>query len=151
MGYYDCHGVTEICEGLFLSGVLDVEEMVARGVEVLVPLAFLDGDIWRTGFRGEILYCPVLDLGTLPEDVLWRLTGDICARLDQGKKVGLFCAGGHGRTGYVAACVLARRGVENPIAYLHEHYCRWAVESEEQLEGILRFIVRLRREGSSEL
>lgn len=145
MGHYDCHAVTEICAGLFLSGVLDVEELVERGVDVLVPLAFLDGDVWDTGFRGEILYCPVLDLGTLPDDVLFRLTEDIVTRLDQGKRVGLFCAGGHGRTGYVAACVLARRGVENPIAYLHQHYCRYAVESEAQIEAIVRFVDRVRR------
>ena len=137
--YYDCHNVTEIRKGLFISGRRDVAEMVQAGVDVLLPLDSLRGDVWETGFRGEILYYPIMDCGVLPDDVLDRLIDDIFRRLDAGKRVGMFCIGGHGRTGYVAACVLARDGVENPIAYLHEHYCRFAVESDEQREAIRRF------------
>ena len=140
MGHYYCHEVTEICDGLLVSGIRDVEQMVQMGVDVLVPLAFLYGNIWDTGFRGEILYCPVNDYSILPDDVLEKLVNDITERLDAGKRVGLFCAGGHGRTGYVAACVLARRGIQNPISYLHTHYCREAVESEEQKEVIKQYM-----------
>ena len=57
---------------------------------------------------------------------------------------GLVCSvlavtAGRVRTGYVAACVLKRKEIENPIAYLHTHYCRNAVESDEQREAIIRF------------
>ena len=96
-------------------------------------------NIWNTGFRGEILYYPIEDYGVLPDEILERLVEEIIAWLDAGKRVGLFCAGGHGRTGYVAACVLIRQGVEKPISYLRERYCRHAVESQKQWEAILRF------------
>lgn len=135
-----CHKITEILPGLLLGGVRDAERMVQLGATVLVPLDHLDGDIWHTGFRGQILYCPIPDYGILPDDVLHCLTDEICTILDAGKRVGLFCTGGHGRTGYVAACVLARRGIENPIAFLHKNYCPFAVETEEQIEAIIRFI-----------
>ena len=139
MGSYYCHEVTEICPGLFVSGYRDVARMVQMGADVLVPLDSLSGGIWDTGFRGEILYCPITDYGVLPDDALERLVEDITKRLDDGKRLGMFCIGGHGRTGYVAACVLKRRGGKNPIAYLHTHYCRNAVESDEQRDAIIRF------------
>ena len=139
MGNCCCHEVTEICPGLLISGYRDVARMVQMGVNVLVPLDSLSGGIWDTGFRGEILYCPITDYGVLPDDVLERLVEDIIKRLDDGKRFGMFRIGGHGRTGYVAACVLKRRGVKNPIAYPHTHYCRNAVESDEQRSAIERF------------
>ena len=137
---YYCHEITEVSDGLFVSGILDVEQMVQMGMDVLVPLAFLNGNIWNTGFRGEILYYPIEDYGVLPDDILERLVEEIIAQLESGKRVGLFCSGGHGRTGYVAACVLIRQGVENPISYLRGRYCRHAVESQEQWEAIRRFM-----------
>lgn len=140
MGFYPCHEITQIVPGLFLSGHWDVFDMVKQGVNVLVPLSSLDGSIWDHGFRGEIMYCPIKDFGTLPDDVLDKLVTRICSCLDNGKKVGLFCGGGHGRTGYVAACVLARQGIAEPVEYLHEHYCRNAVETTEQFSAIAHFI-----------
>ena len=121
--------------------------MIQMGVNVLVPLDSMSGGIWDTDFRGEILYCPITDYGVLPDDMLERLVeniikrldDNIIKRLDNGKRLGMFCISGHGRTGYVAACVLKRRGVKNPIAYLHTHYCRNAVESDGQREAIERF------------
>lgn len=143
-----CHEITEILPGLLLGSVRDAVRMVQLGADVLVPLDHLDGGIWRTGFRGVILYYPISDYGILPDDVLLRLTEQIITLLDAGRIVGLFCAGGHGRTGYVAACVLAMRGVENPIAFLHAQYCHYAVETEEQIEAIIRFI-RNRQQNNS--
>ena len=130
---------SELCEivpGLLIGNVTDAAEMVRRNVDTLVPLAFLDGNIWRTGFRGEILYYPVTDMDVLPEDVLHDLVEKICSRLEAGKKVGMFCAGGHGRTGYVAACILARLGIKNPIGYLHRNYSPKAVESDRQANAV---------------
>lgn len=139
MGNRYCHEATEICPGLLIGGYRDVSRMIEMGAEVLVPLDSLSGGIWDTGFRGEILYCPITDYSVLPDDVLERLVADIIKRLEAGKRLGMFCIGGHGRTGYVAACVLKRKGVENPVAYLHTHYCRGAVETHEQKEAIERF------------
>ena len=77
MGNCCCHEVTEICPGLLISGYRDVARMVQMGADVLVPLDSLSGGIWDTGFRGEILYCPITDYGVLPDDALERLVEDI--------------------------------------------------------------------------
>ena len=134
---------TDFCEiipGLLLGSVNDVDDMVRAGADVLVPLAFMHGSIWNTGFRGEIIYCPITDMSVLPDDVLYLLVEMISRRLDSCKKVGLFCAGGHGRTGYVAACVLAERGVEDPIGFIRSKYSAKAVETEKQAEAVFRFV-----------
>lgn len=129
----------EIIQDLYIGSVSDVDEMIRAGVDVLVPLAFLDGSIWDRGFRGEIIYCPVTDGDVLPDDVIYMLVEMIVSRLGR-KKVGLFCAGGHGRTGYVAACVLSELGVPDPIGYLRSSYSPKAVETEKQAQAVFRFI-----------
>ena len=138
--YSECR---EIILGLILGSVRDVEKMVSMGVDVLVPLAFMDGSIWDTAFRGEIIYCPVRDRGVLPEDVLKELVDRICERIDAGKKVAVFCAGGHGRTGYIAGCVLAKKGIKDPIGFLRKEYSSQAVETEEQAVKILDYVESL--------
>jgi hypothetical protein len=104
--------------------------------DTLVPLHDLGADIWKTGFRGEILYCPIKDYGVLPDDVLDDLVSKIIYRLNCGQKAGLFCQGGHGRTGYVASIVLGKLGYEDPIQFLRSNYCRNAVESDIQVQHI---------------
>lgn len=93
MGNCYCHEVTEICPGLLISGYRDVARMVQMGADVLVPLDSLSGGIWDTGFQGEILYCPITDYGVLPDDVLEKLVRDIIKRLNDGKRLGMFCIG----------------------------------------------------------
>ena len=136
----------EIIPGLILGSVSDVEQMVEMGADVLVPLAYLDSDVWNTDFRGEILYCPIKDRGVLPFDVLRLLVNRILVRLDNEKKVALFCAGGHGRTGYVAGCVLANKGIKDPIGFLRKEYSPHAVETDAQAEEILTYMEMLKAE-----
>ena len=146
------NGISEMCEiipGLLLGGVRDAGQMARKGADVLVPLAFLDSGIWQTGFRGEILYYPIPDRGVLPDDVLRSLVDRIVACLDGGKKVGLFCGAGHGRTGYVAACVLARKGIKDPIGYLRRYYSEQAVETDKQTNEVLAYARSLRAEQIS--
>ena len=142
---YSCHSAPEIYPGLILGGVRDVEEIVRLGAQVLVPLDFLRGEVWETGFRGEILYYPVPDGGVLPDDVLESLVEDVLGRLGEGKRLGLFCSGGHGRTGYAAACVLVRLGVSDPYKLLRGRYCRMAVETDIQVEAINRYYEKWRK------
>ena len=130
---------TEIIPGLILGGIADLEEMICMQPDVLVPLDHLSGDIWDTGFRGEILYCPITDYSILPDDVLDWLIGQICLRLRNGKRTAVFCIGGHGRTGYIASCVLFQMGISAPITYLRTHYSRRAVETGEQELAVERF------------
>ena len=137
----------EIVPGLILGGLRDLPAMLEEKPDVLAPLDRLPGSVWESGFRGEILYCPVTDMGVLPDDVLDGLVGEIAARLRSGKRVALFCAGGHGRTGYVAACVLSRLGQKNPIAILRQSYSPSAVETDAQAEAVFRFIRRHTHSG----
>ena len=141
------HRFSEMCEiipGLLIGCVEDAKDMVLKGADVLVPLAFLDGSIWETPFRGEVIYYPIKDYGVLPDDVLYDLVDKICARLEEGKKVGVFCGGGHGRTGYVAGCVLARKGIRDPIGFLRRNYSAKAIETEQQANAVFAYARSLR-------
>ena len=133
-----CHYDTQIYTNLYVGNLDDAYNM-ASYCDVLVPLDSLGGDIW-TVFNGEIHYWPIEDMGVLPESILIRAIQDIADCLEAGKKVGIFCLGGHGRTGYIAGCVLGYLGVEDPIGYLREHYCKKAVETREQAVEIGNFI-----------
>ena len=132
----------EIVPGFVLGGLRCLREILDKQPDVLVPLDRLPGHVWECGFRGEILYYPITDYGVLPRDVLENLVRAILERLNAGKRVALFCAGGHGRTGYVAACVLFQLGKENPIDFLRKNYSMSAVESEEQEQAVERFCFR---------
>ena len=57
----------------------------------------------------------------------------------ENKKVGLFCLGGHGRTGYVACGVLGKLGYADPIAQIRKVYCNSAVESNSQIKQIAKY------------
>ena len=130
---------TAIIPGLILGGIMDLTEIISMKPDVLVPLDSLPGDVWATGFRGEILYCPITDYSILPDDVLEKLVRQICKRIQNGKRVAVFCIGGHGRTGYISACVLFQHGIKNPIEYLRENYSPFAVESRAQESAVDRF------------
>ena len=134
-----CHvGTTEVVGGLFCGGESEVIDMISKPVQVdtLIPLNKLEANIWDMGFRGEILYYPIHDYGILPDDVLDELVSKILCRINNNKKVGLFCFGGHGRTGYVASVVLGKLGYDDPIKFLRSKYCKNAVESSEQINHI---------------
>lgn len=133
-----CHvGPVEVIQNLFCGSLDESIEMVASArVNTLVPLESLSAKIWDLGFRGEILYYPIYDFEVLPTDVLEELVSKVLLCLDKGKKVGIFCQGGHGRTGYVASVILGKLGIEDPIRFLRKHYCKKAVESNIQIEHI---------------
>ena len=138
----------EIAPGLILGGLQDLSAMLGASPDVLVPLDRLPGSVWNSDFRGEVLYYPITDMGVLPDDVLDNLVDAILTRLQAGKRVAVFCAGGHGRTGYVAACVLHRLGQENPIGFLRRNYSPSAVETDAQGEAVFRFIRRAEHTGA---
>lgn len=135
-----CHEATEIIPNLFLCKEPQIKELVkSKKIDVLVPLADLDGSIWETGFKGEILYYPVEDFGVLPQHILKRCVNNIIGRLKK-HKVAVFCMGGHGRTGYIAACILGKLGYEDPIKTVRNKYCKSAIECNEQVESIATFL-----------
>ncbi|MBP5489927.1 MAG: hypothetical protein J6Y10_04940 [Lachnospiraceae bacterium] len=139
MGDYEPQHAVEIVKGFILCGIVNLEEILYLKPDALFPLERLPAWVWRDGYRGEVVYYPIDDYGILPDDVLDLLVDAIVTRLKAGKRVGLFCVGGHGRTGYVAACVLHMLGQKRPIAFLHDKYSEKAVETVEQENAIKRF------------
>ena len=140
MGSYEIQPPVEVVPGLILGSLRALNDILDRKPDVLFPLDRLPGWVWETGFRGEIVYYPITDYEALPDDVLDGLVAAVLERLQAGKQVAVFCIGGHGRTGYVAACILYRLGQENPIAFLRQNYSPSAVESEEQELSVERFL-----------
>lgn len=135
----DCHEVTEVHPGLWLGGEYQSAELAKRA-GILVPLAELDGDIWDTGWRGEVLYVPIADGRVLPDDVALDRAGRVAEAIQRGTSVGVFCWGGHGRTGYFAGLVLGLLGVQDPVALLREKYCKKAVETSAQIDALKRLL-----------
>lgn len=131
-----CHnGPVEVYPNLYL-GSLGESSQMAKFCDILVPLAECYGSIWDNGFRGEIWYYPIRDYHVLPSDVADQAVSRIVSALENKKKVGIFCLGGHGRTGYLACLVLGALDYADPIRYVRENYCKLAVESNEQIKQI---------------
>jgi len=147
MDFYEAQQPVEIVPGLILGSLRALNAMLEMKPDVLFPLDRLPGWVWDTDFRGEIVYYPIMDYCALPDDVLEQLVAAVLDRLQAGKRVAIFCIGGHGRTGYVAACVLHQLGKENPVAFLKQNYSPSAVESEEQELAIERFLQHWRRKS----
>lgn len=136
---YEAQYPIEVVPGLILGGIYRLDEILAMKPDVLFPLDSLPGWIWREGFRGEIVYYPITDYNILPDDVLDRLVDEVLERLKAGRKVAIFCVGGHGRTGYVGSCVMHMLGEKRPVAFLRDKYSYLAVETQEQQNAIDRF------------
>lgn len=132
----NCHTCTEIVKNLWIGKFADWKEMVKQHrTNIIIPLNDLDAEIWNVGFRGRIIYVPIDDYGTLPKDVAIYYSKYI-KKLINHNKVGMFCLGGHGRTGYMAALVLGWLGYTDPIGYLRDNYCKDTIESSAQINQI---------------
>ena len=68
------------------------------------------------------------------------LKGTLQAAFD-GKEVYVGCMGGWGRTGLFLALLAKAAGIDDPIAYVREHYTPRAVETEEQARFVRMFDV----------
>jgi hypothetical protein len=62
--------------------------------------------------------------------------------LKEGKKVGIYCTGSHGRTGTVLAMLIGHMepNCDDPIEVARERHCNHAVESLAQAKGIFKFL-----------
>lgn len=130
---------------MYLGNIGAARAMARIGVDVMYPLDSMYGYIWDTGWRGEVIYYPIEDMQSLPHDILHKLITSIVDNLRAGKDVGIFCIGGHGRTGYIASVVIGVLfpEIKNPIAYVREHYCNKAVETYEQVLSIAEYLNKL--------
>jgi len=67
------------------------------------------------------------------------LVVQIITRINSGIDCIIFCQGGHGRTGYIAASVLGALGIEDPIAEIRKT-CKDMIESSEQINSIADYL-----------
>lgn len=112
-------------------------------VDVLIVLAPEHApNLYDNGWAGTIMAIPIDDFGVMPSpttfDHLLRRVYGLC----KDYKVGIGCAGGHGRTGYFLASMIALIEVDaiDPIQDLRERVgCIEMVETLPQAEGIFSF------------
>jgi hypothetical protein len=92
---------------------------------------------WTSGH--EFLF-PIPDMGVPATVPTFRaLVKWTAQQLEEGLKVHCGCIGGHGRTGtFLAALVKEMTGNEDAIEYVREHYCKKAVESNEQIAFLVK-------------
>lgn len=139
-----CHKITEIYHNFFLCNENQILNALENGkhFDVLVPLNSLDGQVWDyiDPKKTKIFYFPCPDYGILPINCLDYLVTSIIKFLKERKKVALFCMGGHGRTGYIASCVLGKLKVLNPIEVIKKKYCENAIETISQFNSIEEYL-----------
>lgn len=137
-----CHEIHQY-GNLYIGSLRQICESIEDGktYDVLVPLDHFPGDIWELMDPEKVIidYYPIMDFSTLPLNHLKYLVNKIMKYLNNGKKTALFCLGGHGRTGYISACLLYEMGYKDPIKELHENYCKQAIECSSQVKSIIEY------------
>jgi len=119
--------------------------MSDNGIDIIVPLAGATmGAVWDNGWNGTILAVPIKDYHPLPQRILSRYVKMIADAIREGLTVGILCVGGHGRTGYLAACIVGElRPDLDPIEHVRKVHCNKAIEDKEQIISIAVYLERL--------
>ena len=137
-----------------------------KGDEVVVPdygIYFasewlgLMGDMWSNKLplptNGTIKYpCTVVnwkDFGTVKAEIVDKLIQISLTRAGLGQMVDFGCFGAHGRTGTFLACLLGRAEHMDGLTAIKElrsRYCHFAIESQEQVGFILRYLYQYEQE-----
>lgn len=133
----NCHkGPIQVHPGLWLGDQDEGELALQKGLaRVAVPLNKMDGTVWEH-WDGEIIYIPITDFSVLPRAIAERKARELADRINAGDTLSMFCFGGHGRTGYMAALVLGFLGYEDPIAHVRKRYCDKVIETRKQIDQI---------------
>jgi hypothetical protein len=96
-------------------------------------------DPWEAGGVIEVKY-PITDC-RVPDNLprFKKMITWLCNQVQQGNKVHVGCIGGHGRTGVVLTAIVAELlGEKDAIQYVRKNYCDKAVESEAQVEWLMK-------------
>jgi hypothetical protein len=89
--------------------------------------------------RKEHVHYPITDMKAPSDPESFKKMVDwLCNQLQEGKKVHAGCIGGHGRTGTLFAAIAARFGHKDCIAWAREHHCKKAVESQSQIDFLVK-------------
>jgi len=93
---------------------------------------------------GNILYLPIADYSTIPGwDIVMfgKRMLHVGRQMKAEKRVVIYCAGGHGRTGLVLCWLLMQFEpmTQDPVTEIRRRYCDHAVETEEQRAQVARW------------
>lgn len=84
------------------------------------------------------------DRGVIPDVMLTELVDYLQKKVEDGEVIDIGCHGGHGRTGTLLGCLIARlvptMEPEEVIKYVREKYCKEAIESRSQEEAIYKIV-----------
>lgn len=127
----------------------------AGGVDIVVSL-LKPAEVEELGLSNEPELCrrqgmrfvsfPIGDFGVPSStDEVLALARSLAASIADGKKVAIHCRAGIGRSGTVAACVLACRGIDADTAFAIISRARAisVPETDEQRQWVVRFSERL--------
>lgn len=114
------------------SDYLDYDTIIALEHRFILPPVF--------GKRLDIIMASIPDFHPPPKNWKNFLEIQVIPKLKEGKKILVFCIGGHGRTGTFLASLVAliedRKETCDPIETIRRRYCQHAVETLEQAEAI---------------
>ncbi|XRO75426.1 protein-tyrosine phosphatase family protein [Methanocaldococcus sp. 28A] len=97
-------------------------------------------EIMEYPIKIQTLYVPIEDYSIPTVEDMDLIVDFIKFHVSKNKEVVVSCIGGHGRTGTILAVWAGLNGVKNPIKYVREHYCQYAVETEEQEEFVKHYL-----------
>ncbi len=83
------------------------------------------------------------DGGGAPAEELNQLVEICLSKMRKGKIIDIGCSAGHGRTGTLLACLMARvehLTAKEAIVKTREQYCRWAIETLSQENSITHYV-----------
>lgn len=129
---------------IYAGGGMYIKEEDKEGFDLIIDLRDerIPQEISFGERRGNHLYLPIRDFNIVPEESIsvfgWELL-QVYGELTAGKRVLVYCAGGHGRTGLFLASLLAMARPDlNPIMEIRDQYCFRAVETPAQEEQVAR-------------
>ena len=138
----DQKGYTQIYDRIFLSSYKNSYEMAkAEQPDILVPLYLMNDEIYRI-WNGQVIYIPVVDYDVLPLEVADDKTDVLVKLYKSGKSMGIFCYAGMGRTGYIAAIILGKLGIEDPFEYIWKNYSDSAIQTSGQFNQVTELLER---------
>lgn len=116
------------------------------GYDIIVPLSIDQAMPLEFGVRYDVFAAPLPDFGGV--DRHWpEFVRALAEKIVGGKRVCMFCLGGHGRTGTLLASLVAvmesREETPDPIAAVRGRYCPHAVETKAQAKAV--FALRMQK------
>ena len=140
---YESHPVLELGTGKLYGGSASHPAFKHADIYVALQSGSYSGrntDPWDKGKKAVEVHYSISDMRT-PTDIVRfkKMVTWLCNQLHDGKTVHVGCIGGHGRTGLVFSAIVAEMlEKKDAIQWVRKHYCKKAVESQEQVQFLMK-------------